>query len=76
MIDSRESMVYQIDSHVEECMKKCLPCTTSTTSAARTTALFGHSIRNKLSSVADTLETIDTADQQAKGKRNECADKR
>ena len=60
---------------------RCTPH--STTSVAPATALFGRSIRNKLPSVIDTLpdikhinETIDTADQQAKSKRNEYADKR
>ena len=60
---------------------RCTPY--STTSVAPATALFGRSIRNKLPSVTDTLPdmkhinvTIDTADQQAKSKRNEYADKR
>jgi hypothetical protein len=55
----------------------------STTTVPPATALFGRSIRNKLPSVTETLpdmkyinETIDTADQNAKCKRNEYADKR
>ena len=60
---------------------RCTPH--STTSVATATALFGREIRNKLPSVTDTIpdmkhidETIDTADQQAKSKRNLYEDKR
>lgn len=55
----------------------------STTTVAPATALFGRSIRNKLPPINDVLpdmkqlnETIDTADKNAKSKRNEYADKR